>query len=239
MQKVLAQAVAAALFSIAAGSSQAILNPVEGVRCPAGTAADFNNGVLKCRKTEVQTTASICPIQTPIYHQPRGADFCTRPGVKIEALWTGDTILGVPGSVAGVIPLTLPGDNQGWVLDRDGASGDHDRFTRTKVTYVYPENQIYLGNASRGVACPSGFAASFSGGTMKCSDEVKKKADCFLGSFLDQNTGRDRCLGVNGGDDRTLPQGELSRSGWSLDINGSTGNRDAWTKTKFEYPAAR
>ena len=107
----------------------------------ATVSAEFTNGILKCRKTEARTTASICPIQAPIDHHPIGADCCSRPGVKIEALWTGDTILEVPGSVARVIAQTLPGDNQGWVLDRDGATGDHDRFTRTRVSFVYPENQ--------------------------------------------------------------------------------------------------
>ena len=237
MKTVLSQAVAAAIITLAANSSHALFNPSEGVHCPSGTSAEFASGVLKCRKTETQATASICPLLTPEYRiVTGGADFCIRKGVLVQALWTGDTIVEVPGQVARVIPAaSLIGDGQGWTLQRDGATGAHDRFIRTKVSFVYPENEIYTHNPVNGVHCPSGFTSSFNSPTLKCKDQERRKSDCFIGSVLDINDGRDRCLGLTL-DDKTLPQGEVSRDGWTLDVDGSTGNRDAWVRTKFAYP---
>jgi hypothetical protein len=239
MKNVLSQAVAAAVISLAAHSSHAVLNPSEGVHCPSGTTSEFSSGVLKCRKVETQATAAICPLLTPEYQIRTGAaDFCIRKGVLIQAYWTGDTIVEVSGQIARVIPAaSLLGDNQGWTLNRDGAGNGHDRFTRTKVTYSFPVNEIYVGNPANGVHCPSGYTAHFNDGVLKCTDKERRPADCFIGSFLDINSGEDRCLGLNI-DNKTLPQGEVSRSGWSLDINGSTGSRDAWTRTKYAYPKA-
>jgi hypothetical protein len=120
------------------------------------------------------------------------------------------------------------------------------KCSKIERVYVYPVGHDF-GNAStpaRGVKCPadSNDRVAYENGVLKCVDRKVEIANayCTIGWELKVSQGQDACRSLVGNMDPTLPDGHISREGWSLLVDNS-GNRDAWKRvtSRYEYPVAR
>jgi hypothetical protein len=222
----------------------------EGVQCPSGSSATISNGERKlvCESQERVERASVC---SPIVFKSNGDINLNQ---RIEMIEAGsDTCRAVTtGATAPSQAALLPGDNP---LDfhREVRAGA-DVFVFIKKTYKFPEGgPIYVGDASKGVQCETGYDgdARFSGRGIRCDRKETRKATCDLGWTVDRNTGTDKCfieqvvfgnkVRVDG--QYTIPEGTTGvlgnpeTHGWNLlkDFQGST---DFWQKesTDFAFP---
>ena len=112
-----------------------LAGPSDGVKCPNGFTASFNNGVLKCSKKvpgNPEFRKSVCPLILGVgmtYHRKSdAADYCTRNdnGAKVPT---------VPENAF---------DPENYTREVDGGPGAQDRFRKggyTQVQFVYP-NQL-------------------------------------------------------------------------------------------------
>jgi hypothetical protein len=121
-----------------------------------------------------------------------------------------------------------------------------DVFVRTKTSFKFPEGgPIYVGDASKGVTCPSGFDGDpkFGGKGMRCDRREVRIASCDIGWTIDRKTGTDKCfmeqvvfgnrVRVDG--QFTIPSGTTGLTGnpeshgWDLKKDHS-GSVDYWAK---------
>lgn len=198
-----------------------------GVRCPAGHSANFSGGILRCSQSKTFTKASICP---PITHPQNvtmnsaGSDTCLPVGS------------GNP-QPSGFVP-PLPGEPNASAFRRVVSVSGVDSFRATQDEFAYPTGHIFVGlNPERGVRCTgSGVAAEFSNNTLRCVRTETRRAYCTPGWVFDQNPGRDHCLNaLLGKRDPTLPEGQISSSGWTL-LQNHSGTLDHWRRTSHVWP---
>jgi|GEM_PF-2519407 len=228
--KALSLVIGTALFLPTTGAMAA---PSDGVSCPSGSRASFSNNILKCVKTETKTSGQICPGNYPFLEiRDNKADRC-HP-VRIPVL--GKKISFQRGEFNYTVPAKSPFVGHGYSRVTDGGPGNKDSFRKVVTKYVQPEGKVYVGGASKGVKCGSGFTPRFNNGTLKCAKIEARVSDCITGWVLDVNRGTDNCVSLIGRRSLTLPKGKLSRSGWSLYRDDGAGNRDLWKKRIFEYP---
>ncbi len=223
----------------------------DGVRCPDGTQAEISRGALRCKRfAELE---SICSpvvfgrgVNGNITMDSRGVDQCL-------AVVTGETrpsVMRPP--VPGVDP---PARTFRRVVNPTGP----DKFVSTEASFAFPEKMPpYLGDASKGVVCPSGYERKAIESRsdrllgIRC-EELPKRAVCDAGWSIDREDGRDRCksrdlLGNLVIGQYTIPEnagyagvmGNPSSHGWTLetDRNGIT---DYWARRvkAFRFPVIR
>lgn len=242
----------AAVLALAAAMPAARANTTaEGVKCPSGSTARLSNGDRKlvC-ETEVRVErASIC---SPVVFKGNGSiDLNTR----IEPVLSGsDTCVArnTAGAVIATVPsqaLFLPGDDP--ARFRREVRAGADVFVATKKGYAFPSGgPVYLGDASKGVVCPTGFDGDprFGGQGMRCDRRELRKASCDIGWTVDRNTGTDQCfiekevfgnrVRVDG--QYTIPEGltgllgNPETHGWDLKRDHQ-GSVDFWAKEAKDY----
>lgn len=221
--------------------------PAEGVKCPAGTSARLldNDRKLVCAFEERIERASVC---SPVVFKNNGDINLNQ---RIELITAGsDTCRAVStGATAPSQALLLPGDDAAQ-FRREVRAGA-DVFVRTKTSYRFPEGgPVYLGDASKGVVCPSGFDgdARFSGRGLRCDRREVRRAVCDIGWTVDRNAGTDRCfmeqvvfgnrVRVDG--QYTIPQGSTGLAGnpethgWNL-RRDHEGQVDFWAREAKDY----
>lgn len=246
----LAKSIAAMAVAAASMSTPVVAHAGEqdGVTCEANSQATLINGVLKCKKQKV--LASICSplafgtalrvntniVMDPIGRDGRGTDQClaVATGVIVDSVMQPPTPgIDPPASAFHRVPdPTRP-----------------DKFVADQ--FVYPLGAIFVGDASHGVACPSGFNAVGINGDrgLRCEKVDVKRAGCDAGWAIERHSGRDLCvmnLPVGRLEGKfTIPEdanytgliGDPETHGWNLDKdrNGST---DYWVSEKktFKYP---
>lgn len=219
----------------------------QGVKCPANTTAKLSNDDRKlvCEFQERIERASVC---SPVVFKNNGDINLNQRIEHIEA--GSDTCRAVTtGAVQPSQALLLPGDDAS-KFQREVRPGK-DVFVQIKTSYKFPEGgPIYLGDASRGVVCPSGFDgdAVFGGKGLRCDRRELKVATCDIGWTVDRNNGTDKCfmekvvfgnrIRVDG--QYTIPQGTTGLTGnpethgWNLKRDHS-GNTDYWAKEAMDY----
>lgn len=225
--------------------------PAEGVRCPAGTTARLldNDRKLLCAFEERIERASVC---SPVVFKNNGDINLNQ---RIDLITAGsDTCRAVStGATAPSQALLLPGDSAAQ-FRREVRAGGADVFVRTKTSYRFPEGgPIYLGDASKGVVCPTGFEgdARFNGSGLRCDRRELRRASCDIGWSIDRRTGTDRCymeqlvfgnrVRVDG--QYTVPEGQTglagnpANNGWRLRTDHA-GSTDFWQRlaTEFRFP---
>ncbi len=246
-------AVAAVLTLAAAAMPAAHANtPAEGVKCPVNTTAKLSNNDRKlvCEFEERIERASVC---SPLVFKNNGD---INLNTRIEHLTAGsDTCRTASGATAPSQALLLPGDVASQ-FQREVRAGA-DVFVRTKTSFKFPEGgPIYVGDASKGVTCPSGFDGDpkFGGKGMRCDRREVRIASCDIGWTIDRNTGTDKCfmeqvvfgnrVRVDG--QFTIPSGTTGLTGnpeshgWDLKKDHS-GNVDYWSKEAqdFRFPVSQ
>lgn len=217
----------------------------DGVTCDAGTQATLANGVLTCKKQKV--LASICSplafgktatISTNVVMNPIGSDKCLAvgAGTLVDSVMTPPT----PG-------IDPPASAYHRVINATGP----DTFVAEQ--FVYPQGYVYLGDASRGVKCPSGFNSVGINGNrgLRCEKVDVKRAGCDTGWAIERHSGRDLCVmttlvGRLEGN-YTIPEdanytgliGNPETHGWNLDTDRS-GTTDFWVAERktFKFPDA-
>ena len=227
------------LFALVVGAaSHSSFAQEAGVRCDSqkGFLPDYNstNKILRCVKTERVVRESKCPPQTALQNitmDPDGSDTCLPIGGGNR----------VPSGI-----FSLPGDPAGSEFRREVVASGPDRMIADKKSYEYPIGHIFPGlNPERGVRCPAdgNDRVRFSGITLTCRDVVadSKRSYCTPGWGLIVRKGKDVCRSIVGNEDPTLPEGHISRAGWTLDEDGGAGNHDVWTRTtsRWEWPVMR
>jgi hypothetical protein len=247
---ILAKSIAAAAIAASGISAPVVAQAGEqdGVTCDANSQATLVNGVLKCSKQKV--LASICSplafgstlkVSSAVVMDPvgrNGIDQCLAvvTGAKVDSQMQPPTP-GIDPPVSAfhrVINSTQP-----------------DTFVATQ--FVYPIGAIFVGDASRGVACPSGFnAVGINGGRgLRCEKVQVERAGCDAGWTIERHSGRDLCImntlvGRLEGN-YTIPEnvgytgliGNPETHGWNLDKDHS-GTTDYWVSEQktFKFPAA-
>jgi len=234
-------AAAAATFVWMALPVTAHASEQTGVSCPAGTEATLSNGVLKCKKAEPKVLASICVPRfgkTNLVLNPTGSDTCLA--------------LGAGNPVPSVMQPPTPGiDPPASAFRRVVNQTAADKFVAD--VYVFPTGAIFVGDASHGVKCPSGFdsVATNNGRGLRCEDVVVKKAVCDTGWSIERHNGRDLCVmnvfGNRVEGQYTIPEnagytgliGNPETHGWNLDTDRS-GNTDFWVgeQKAYRYPVS-
>lgn len=228
-------------------------SPSEGVACPSGTQAQRNGNVLVCRKEERKVLESICSpvafstkgvaLNGNITMDPTGSDQCLAAvtGAKVPSV--------MRPPVVGIDP---PASAFSRVVNPTGP----DTFVATKVSFEWPERfplERQVGHdASRGVACPSGFETdNIAGGRgIQCEKREERSADCDVvwkisrdvdgnkdACFLDSPIGRTK-------GNYTIPKGITGLTGnpethgWNLQVKNGA---DLWVKEKkeFSFPNSR
>jgi hypothetical protein len=198
----------------------------EGVTCPADHPPQFATGVLKCRMNTVQMRNSVCP--PPLALDPNLADTCRVAGAP-------PGIPAVANSMAELVGTDLITAHDTPV--RQVNNTQRDMFSVTFHDFVFPGGAFFVGNAQNGVKCPNGAQAvrSNDGRNLRCQKE-RENAICLGVYILKVRDGKDICaIEVNGSiinSQPTVPSGQLSSFGWTLDTNGPAGgsNRDQWVK---------
>ena len=244
--------IAAVLTLAAAAAPAAHANtPAEGVKCPAGTTAKLSNNDRKlvCEGEERVERATLCSpvvfknngdinLNTRIEHVKTGSDTCV-------ARNTAGAVIATQPSQA----LLLPGDDP--TQFRREVRPDADVFVAIRKAYKFPVGgPVYLGDASKGVSCPTGFDgdAKFGGQGMRCDRREYRKASCDIGWTMDRNAGTDKCFiekEVFGNRVRvdgqfTIPEGltgllgNPESHGWDLKRDHE-GSIDFWSKEAKDY----
>lgn len=226
-------------------------NEVTGVTCPAGSTATISNGdkKLTCSVTKTYTLDSICSplvfksilptVGLNVVMQPAGSDKC----LAVVSGKTSPSVMAPP----------LPGMPAASEFHRVVNNSGPDRFEATVREYSFPEGATlpYVGDASNGVSCPSGYDGDKrpDGKGIRC-DKVERnnvQADCDFGWTLrvdDQGRDTDKCIGINGVGP-TKPRGiskvqfdledALPNVKWHLDVNNGA---DKWKKKLYAFPHA-
>jgi len=228
-----------------AGPVAAHASEQDGVTCAADTQAALVNGVLTCKKQKV--LASICSpvafgktlkVNGNIVMNPSGSDTC---------------LAVVAGNIApSVMAPPTPGiDPPASAFHRVVNASGPDTFVADM--YVYPVGALYIGDASHGVKCPSGFNAVGINGSrgLRCEAVAVKRAGCDTGWAIERHNGKDLCI-MNTPFGRlegnfTIPEdanytgliGNPETHGWNLDKD-RVGNTDYWVSEQksFKFPAA-
>jgi hypothetical protein len=213
-----------------------------GVTCPADTTASLVSGVLKCKKQKV--LASICSplafsskgitINTNIVMQPTGSDTCL-------AVATGQIVASV------MQPPTIGVDPPASAFVRRVNLTAPDTFVADQ--YVFPAGAIFIGDASRGVKCPSGYSAvAINNNTgMRCQQRQTVVAGCDSGWTVTRRSGVDVCttrdwLGNTVTGQYTIPTGvgyiglygNPETHGWNLRQDFSASS-DYWQSESVNY----
>lgn len=244
-KSIAAVAIAAAGIS---GPMAAHASEQDGVTCEAGSQASLVNGVLTCKKQKV--LASIC---SPLAF---GSTLKVSSAVVMDPVGRGgiDQCLAVVtgAKVDSQMQPPTPGiDPPASAFHRVINATTPDTFVAD--VFVYPQGALYVGDASRGVKCPSGFNAVGINGNrgLRCETVVVKRAGCDSGWTIERHSGRDLCI-INTPVGRlegnyTIPEdanytgliGNPETHGWNLDTD-RVANTDYWvSETKsFKFPAA-
>lgn len=167
------------------------------------------------------------------------------------------TVEGQSGGVSGDLLTAMNTIGQAALLPADSAyervvnPSRMDTFVAKKTVYLWPLNlppHYTIGHgAERGVKCPAGFDDVQGRNTrgLGCEKAESRKPMCQnvagFGWRLEVKAGRDVCHGPQRDNDPTKPDGEHGVTGpeWSLDIDGGSGNTDAWTRYTYTAPATR
>jgi hypothetical protein len=262
---VLAKSIAAAIVASAgiAAPVAAHASEQDGVTCEAGTEATLVNGVLKCKKRKV--LASICSpiafgtalrintniVMDPIGRDGKGTDQCLAVGTGALV----DSVMQPP--TPGIDPPVS-------AFHRVPNPTGPDTFVAEFYVYPTGPGAIYPPappvDASRGVACPSGFTAVGINNNrgLRCETTLVKAATCdTLSPYqIKHIAGRDQCVftvrdlfgnpiaEVTG--EYTIPSGvnylgitgDPEKHGWNLDTD-RVGNADYWVSEQktFKFPA--
>ena len=257
MKHLLIPATIAVMFSLPAAPAHA--GAQQGVRCPSGYAAEIGdaNRKLVCSKTVTYQLDSIC---SPVAFGPTGTK--VSGNVVMEPTGSDMCLAVVTGQkVASVMSPPQPGYPPTSSFTRQVSPNGPDKFVSSRKEYKYPElGPVYVGDASHGVKCPSGYDGDkvFDGKGIRCDklDGSPKPADCdgigagpvAVGWQWKQDHaagGEDRCVPVGSGSHGpTKPQGmtkvqhDLERQsddiGWILDKN--SGARDTWQRKVYKFP---
>jgi hypothetical protein len=256
----LAATVAAAVMLPAA---PAIAGPQQGVKCPSGFTATITdeNRKLVCSRNKTYELASICsPVAFSNAGITVGGNIVMEPNDP-----TGDKCLAVVTGqkVPSVMSPPLPGYPPVSAFKRVNNTSGPDKFVATVAEYAFPEGKTtlppYLGDASKGVRCPSGWDGDkvYDGKGIRCDkyDGAPKPADCdgiALGPLglgwrwqQDHVGAEDRCIPMGAGNHvSTKPQGmtgvqfDAERAsdsvGWVL--NKRSGARDTWQRKVYAFP---
>jgi hypothetical protein len=210
----------------------------DGVRCPSGFDAQISssNRNLVCVKKGAFRLTSSCPFGYLNAHE-HPIDHCFKLG---EAGTSIKPIRSVPSAAP---PWYPPLTKFKRIV---GSSDQDDVFVADD--YKFPEGgPIYMGDASKGVRCPSGWDGDvrYSNRGIRCDklDGSPKEADCDFGWSVDRDRlgQEDRCLGVNEGPTKPMgmtkihfdAQRSLATVGWLLDKRNGT---DTWQKKLYRYP---
>lgn len=251
---VLAQSIAAAVvaFGAPATSMAAVggvgATPQNGATCPTNSTPTLSGGVLLCRQAVQHTRGSIC--SAAIFQ--RNGDITLN--VRVEMLSAGSDLCRIlGGAVTQPSQMTppLPGMPADSAFTRQINASGVDTFTATTFQYVFPAGAVFVGDASHGVRCPSGFSAQSinSGRGMRCFDEVVKRAGCDIGWSVERRSGVDRCtsrdfLGNLVIGQYTIPEnaayvglmGNPGTNGWNLDADRiGHGSTDYWVQRDYRY----
>jgi len=232
-------------------STAAHANEVTGVTCPSGFTATTSNGdkKLTCSVNKTYTRQSICsPIvfngilptaKLNVVMQPSGSDKCL-------AVVSGKT-------TSSVMEPPLPGMPEAKTFRRVVSGSGPDRFEATVTEYAFPQGATlpYIGDAAKGVSCPSGYDGDkrSDGRGIRCDkiDRNNVAADCDFGWTLrvdDLGRNEDKCIGING-PGPTKPRGmtkvqfdienALPQVKWHLAKNNGS---DKWKKKLYAFPRA-
>ena len=232
------------LATMFAFSGRAEAGEQDGVRCPSGFDAEISDGnrALICTKRGAFRLNSTCPllyIPSPATNQTT-VDRCFK---------LGDAGLPNMKEVLSSPSLAPPGYPPLSKFKRIVGSGNSDDVF-VAYDFKFPEaGPIYLGDASRGVHCPSGWDGDsrYSGLGIRCDkrDGSPKEADCDSGWTVDRDRlgQEDRCLGINEGSTKAMgmtkvqfdAERALATVGWVLDKRNDT---DLWQKKLYRYSAA-
>ena len=224
--KAVVKTLAVSMFAVfgSIGANAVFASGANGVSCPANSDGNYQNGVLKCKRVYVEQRASVCPIGMVM--NSIGSDKC-------ESLTSGPTL----NSRAQLFP-TDPANPQ-IARELDAGQGSLDRFNVTFTKFEFPNGSLLplVGNADRGVKCPSGSTARTANNedTLVCESERRNSA-CLGLYVIDKRGGVDKCIvSLNGkiiDTQPTVPSGELTSIGWTFDKNGPAGgsSRDQWVK---------
>jgi hypothetical protein len=257
VKQLLIPAAIAAMFSLS--SDPALAGAQQGVRCPSGFTAEISDGNRKlvCSKTATYQLDSIC---SPVLLGPSGAKGSAN--VVMEPTGSDTCLAAVTGNkVPSVMSPPQPGYPPASSFTRQVNPSGPDKFVSTRKEYKYPEaGPVYVGDASNGVKCPSGYDGDkvHDGKGIRCDkyDGPPKPADCdgigagpvAVGWQWKQDHasgGEDRCVPVGTGPHGpTKPQGmtkvqhDLERQsdeiGWVLDKK--SGARDTWQRKVYKFP---
>ena len=101
-----------------------------GARCPRGYTANFDRGVLRCRRTRNDRADVACPPQNAVLNVElvvtTGRDRCKVPGTPVTR--------NLPRAGC----FALPFDNQGWRVQVDAGNTIRDRCVRTRTEFARP-----------------------------------------------------------------------------------------------------
>lgn len=232
-----------------------------GVQCPVGFDAEISdsNRALRCVKKAAFHLVSICP-SPAVMASREGSDTCKYPDKDVTfasvvaaattvaaanaaAAITAAAVAGAGAAAAGISPVAFPPLS---AFHRVVDKSSTDIFVAD--AYIFPiKLPMYLGDASKGVRCASGWDGDerFGGNGIRCDkyQGSSVEADCDPGWIVvrDRLGQEDRCLGVNEGPTKpmgmTKIQFDIERSsstvGWVLDTRSGT---DLWRKKVYRYP---
>lgn len=239
----------------------------DGVVCPAGTQAERQGDVLRCKVTLHYVRLSACPpagFENYTAIQVTGRDSCLPQVVALK------NQASVPSAMAPLpLPPRMPDGSAlpaalGFLAALAGPpTSDYsrelnptgsDRWLATKEFSVWPDRlplQSQLGrDAARGVTCPSGFdgVSIANGRGLRCEDRQSKLARCDAGWTLKVDLGpnnKDICqTGVGIGTltgNYTIPEG-TGAAGHPSNHGWTLTVRDEtdlWTRTKYSVPVSR
>jgi hypothetical protein len=225
----------------------------DGVSCSSGAEAEVSGGVLRCERTRRVELESIC---SPAAFSAAGVTVNTN--ITMDPIGRDQCLATVTGQkVPSVMRPPVPGvDPPSGAFRREVNASGPDKFVATQVSFEFPTKlPPYLGDASRGVRCPSGFETAVvnNGRGIRCERSVERRAICDGGFTVDRNPGRDLCTSrdlfgnlVTG--QYTIPEnagyvgvmGNPSTHGWAL-AQDHRGDVDFWIKRQkeFRYPDPR
>jgi len=114
----------------------------DGVRCPNGYEAQFDNAnkVLRCERNTTQYRPTVCDPAAPsflVYRVGKGRDICVRAedaAAPLSALSDND------GKRRHAVCSPDAGDGLRWQIEID-AGGERDRCRATRSEWIYPSQQ--------------------------------------------------------------------------------------------------
>jgi hypothetical protein len=112
------------------GALETVAVAQPGARCPNGYTANFDRGVLRCRRTRTDRADVACPPQNAVLNVElvvtTGRDRCKVPGTPVS------------NNLPNAGCFALPFDNTGWRVQVDAGNTIRDRCVRTRTEFAAP-----------------------------------------------------------------------------------------------------